>query len=281
MKLKAVFFYLVIFFCLSGSSFGPLFAGVVWETSVEKAFAKAKREGRPIFIDVYADWCGYCKTLKNEIYPRKEVQAELSRFVLLSLDGDRFPNLKRKYSVSGYPTLLFLDRNGSITEKITGMPDSKTVVKTLKKAYEKRDQESDLLASLKKSPEDPKLLLKIGEYYFEGREYPKAADFFYKSFASEFGKDSEPEVRHRALFNLGIAYAEMENYEKTIKTFSLYLDKYPPGTGYAQSAFYYRGLAYKEIGKKFEAKSDLKKALEFTSDPDEKKDIENLLRGLD
>lgn len=67
----------------------------VWETSVEAAFNKAKKEGKPIFIDVYADWCGYCKTLKKEIYPRKEVKQELSRFVLLSLDGDRFPNLRK------------------------------------------------------------------------------------------------------------------------------------------------------------------------------------------
>lgn len=84
-----------LFFTTLSVSTEIIAVGVQWESSVEKAFARAKREGKPIFIDVYADWCGYCKTLKKEIYPKKEVQAELSRFVLLSLDGDRFPNLKK------------------------------------------------------------------------------------------------------------------------------------------------------------------------------------------
>ncbi|PJZ65349.1 DUF3808 domain-containing protein [Leptospira wolffii] len=251
----------------------PISAGAKWETSVQNAFAKAKEEGKPIFIDVYADWCGYCKTLKKEIYPKKEVQAEFSKFVLLSLDGDRFPNLKRKYNVTGYPTLLFLDRNGSLTEKIAGMPDSKMVVKTLKNAYAKRDQESSLLSDLKKDPENNLLLLKMGEYYFEGREYQKSAEYFYKSFASEDPRT--PENKHKALFNLGVAFVELKNWEKAIKSFSLYLDKFPSGS--ARSALYYRGISYKSSGKKEEAKADLTKALELSVNPEEKKEIQDLL----
>ncbi|TGK00213.1 DUF3808 domain-containing protein [Leptospira langatensis] len=253
-----------------------LFSEVKWESSVEGAFTKAKKEGKPIFIDVYADWCGYCKTLKKEIYPKKEVQAELSNFVLLSLDGDRFPNLKRKYQVSGYPTLLFLDKNGSLTEKIAGMPDRRMVVRTLKSAFSKRDQESTLLAQVSKDPENNLLLLKLGEYYFEAKEYQKAAEYFYRSFASEDPRT--PENRHKALFNLGVSFSELKNWEKTIKTFSLYLDKFP--TGSAQAAYYFRGSAYKALGKRSEAESDLKKALELTSNPEEKKEIQDLLRSL-
>ncbi|PJZ25349.1 thiol:disulfide interchange protein [Leptospira hartskeerlii] len=248
----------------------------VWETSVETAFNKAKKEGRPIFIDVYADWCGYCKTLKKEIYPKKEVKQELSKFVLLSLDGDRFPNLKKKYDVTGYPTLLFLDKNGSLTEKIAGMPDHKMVIKTLRSAYSKRDKEVSLLADLEKDPENNLLLLKVGEYYFEAKEYKKAADYFYRSFASEDPR--MPENKHKALFNLGLSFSELKNWEKTIKTFSLYLDKFP--TGHSKAALYYRGGAYSSLGKKAEAKEDLKKALELSSDPEEKKEIQDLLNRL-
>ncbi|MEI7013170.1 thioredoxin family protein [Leptospira licerasiae] len=248
----------------------------VWETSVEAAFNKAKKEGKPIFIDVYADWCGYCKTLKKEIYPRKEVKQELSRFVLLSLDGDRFPNLKKKYDVTGYPTLLFLDKNGSLTEKIAGMPDHKMVIKTLRSAYSKRDKEVSLLADLEKDPENNLLLLKVGEYYFEAKEYKKAADHFYRSFASEDPR--MPENKHKALFNLGLSFSELKNWEKTIKTFSLYLDKFP--TGHSKAALYYRGGAYASLGKKTEAKEDLRKALELSSDPEEKKEIQDLLNRL-
>lgn len=248
----------------------------VWETSVETAFNKAKKEGRPIFIDVYADWCGYCKTLKKEIYPKKEVKQEMSKFVLLSLDGDRFPNLKKKYGVTGYPTLLFLDKNGSLTEKIAGMPDHKMVIRTLRSAYSKRDKEVSLLTDLAKDPENNLLLLKAGEYYFEAKEFKKAADYFYRSFASEDPR--MPENKHKALFNLGLSFSELKNWEKAIKTFSLYLDKFP--TGHSKAALFYRGGAYSSLGKKPEAKEDLKKALELSSDPEEKKEIQDLLNRL-
>ncbi|PJZ69635.1 thiol:disulfide interchange protein [Leptospira perolatii] len=245
---------------------------VLWETSVEEAFQKAKSEGKPIFIDVYADWCGYCKTLKNEIYPRKEVQAELSKFVLLSLDGDRFPNLKRKYDISGYPTLLFLDKNGSLTEKIAGMPDSRMIVRTLKKAYDKRDLEKSLLSKLSKDPSDPKSLFALGEYYFNSRDYKKAAEFFYKTLESDSPRFKDR--KHQALFNLGVTYSAMEQHSKAVKTFSLYIEKFPPGSGFTNLAYYYRGLANKELGKKEEAIQDLDKALELTTDLTEKKEIE-------
>ncbi|TGL57572.1 thioredoxin family protein [Leptospira sarikeiensis] len=268
-------FLKIPFFILLISLSFPVSAEV-WETSVETAFQKAKKEGKPIFIDVYADWCGYCKTLKKEIYPKKEVRKEMSKFVLLSLDGDRFPNLKKKYSVTGYPTLLFLDKNGSLTEKIAGMPDHKMVIRTLQSAYLKRDKEVVLLGELEKDPENNLLLLKIGEYYYEARDYKKSADFFYRSFASEDPRT--PENRHKALFNLGLSFSELKNWEKTIKTFSLYLDKFP--TGRAKAAYYYRGDAHKALGNKKEATEDLKKALELSTDPEEKKEIQDLLNQI-
>ncbi|AVQ12819.1 PF03190 family protein [Leptospira santarosai] len=265
-----VFVLFCIVFC------PPISAEIQWEKSVKTAFEKAKTEGKPIFIDVYADWCGYCKTLKNEIYPKKEVQLELSKFVALSLDGDTFPNLKRKYGIKGYPSILFLDKNGSLIDKITGMPDSKMILKLLKNAYARKNLEKEYLEKLAKDPNGVKTNFQTGVYYFEAKEYTKAVRFFQKAIDTNDTRNTDK--KHDALFNLGISYLEVGNFKSAIATFNSYLSRYPNGD--LSSVLFFRANAYEELNQKEEAKADYKKVLELTTDPEEKRDLQLRIDSL-
>ncbi|APY24941.1 thioredoxin fold domain-containing protein [Leptospira borgpetersenii] len=259
-----------VIFCL------PISAEIQWEKSVKTAFEKAKINGKPIFIDVYADWCGYCKILKNEIYPKKEVQLELSKFVTLSLDGDTFPNLKRKYGIKGYPSILFLDQNGSLIDKITGMPDSKMILKYLKNAYAHRNLEKEYLEKLAKDSNGIKTNFQAGVYYFEAKEYTKAIQFFRKVIDANDTKNTDK--KHDALFNLGISYLEVGNFKFAIATFNSYISRYPNGD--LSSILFFRANAYEELNRKEEAKADYKKVLELTVDPEEKRDLQFRIDSL-
>ncbi|EMO14766.1 PF03190 family protein [Leptospira santarosai str. CBC523] len=265
-----VFVLFCIVFC------PPISAEIQWEKSVKTAFEKAKTEGKPIFIDVYADWCGYCKTLKNEIYPKKEVQLELSKFVALSLDGDTFPNLKRKYGIKGYPSILFLDKNGSLIDKITGMPDSKMILKLLKNAYSRKNLEKEYLEKLAKDPNGVKTNFQTGVYYFEAKEYAKAVRFFQKAIDTDDTRNTDK--KHDALFNLGISYLEVGNFKSAIATFNSYISRYPNGD--LSSVLFFRANAYEELNQKEEAKADYKKVLELTTDPEEKRDLQLRIDSL-
>lgn len=272
--IEILFFWSFVLFCTFFSF--PISAEIQWEKSVQIAFEKARSSGKPIFIDVYADWCSYCKTLKKEIYPKKEVQLELSKFVALSLDGDKFPNLKRKYGIKGYPSILFLDRNGSLIDKITGMPDSKMILKSLKNAYVRRNLENEYLENLTKDPQGIQTNFQAGVYYFEAKEYSKAIQFFQKAIDSNDSKNLEK--KHDALFNLGISYLEIGNFKLAISTFNSYLSKYPNGD--LVSVLFFRANAYEELNLKEEAKADYKKVLELTLDPDEKQDLQMRIDSL-
>ncbi|MFW5756403.1 MAG: thioredoxin family protein [Tangfeifania sp.] len=39
----------------------------------EEALQKAEKEGKPVFLDISASWCGPCKMLKSRTFPNKEV----------------------------------------------------------------------------------------------------------------------------------------------------------------------------------------------------------------
>jgi thioredoxin-related protein len=46
--------------------------GIHWLT-IEEAFAKRQKDPRKIMIDLYTDWCGWCKVMDRETFKNKAV----------------------------------------------------------------------------------------------------------------------------------------------------------------------------------------------------------------
>ena len=46
-----------------------------FEGTLKEALAKAKKEGKFVFFDAYASWCGPCKTMENEVFTDSAVGA--------------------------------------------------------------------------------------------------------------------------------------------------------------------------------------------------------------
>ena len=97
---------------------------VVWR-SWDRGLEEARASGRPILVDVYTDWCGWCRRMKADVYARPEVRAYLAeRFVTVSLNAEGADaashegrsytsrSLAARFGVSGYPTTLFLRADG-------------------------------------------------------------------------------------------------------------------------------------------------------------------------
>ncbi|MBN8472168.1 thioredoxin family protein [Corallococcus exiguus] len=94
----------------------------------EQVLAAAKKEGRPVLIDFFADWCAACKELDRLTYPSSEVitQAEDSRFLTIKIDAtnseDRLDALMEQLGVEGLPTVAFVNPDGTVLTKprVTG-----------------------------------------------------------------------------------------------------------------------------------------------------------------
>jgi thiol:disulfide interchange protein len=94
--------------------------GVSWLLSIDEARAQAAKQDRPIMIDVYTDWCGWCKRLDSETYIDKDVVAKAGEFVSLKLDGDANRSFISDYRVGGFPTILFIDAGGRELHRVKG-----------------------------------------------------------------------------------------------------------------------------------------------------------------
>ncbi len=82
-----------------------------------------------IFIDCYTTWCGPCKWMSANIFTNDTVADFYNRnFLCLKMDMEKGEGkrIARKYGVSAYPTLLFLDHEGNVQERKVGA--SRTVM---------------------------------------------------------------------------------------------------------------------------------------------------------
>ncbi len=98
---------------------------VAWQVNKEpEVLAKALREDKSVVIDVYADWCVACKELDEKTYVVPEVAERLKDFALLKLDFTRsspwVEEMKRKYEITGMPTVIFLEPSGEEIARFTG-----------------------------------------------------------------------------------------------------------------------------------------------------------------
>lgn len=104
-----------------GSPGGSLSDVLPWERDFDAAMVRAGSEGKPVMVDFYTDWCGWCKKLERETYTDRRVQVALAGFIPVKLNADREGReLAARMGVRAYPTLVFLDARGQEIGRIPG-----------------------------------------------------------------------------------------------------------------------------------------------------------------
>lgn len=92
---------------------------------VESAKAKAKAEGKPLFLDFTAAWCAACKEIETHTFPDQRVQAAAGKYVAVKMDmtNDADPAVERVYElfgIRGLPVLVLYDSEGNEAKRFFG-----------------------------------------------------------------------------------------------------------------------------------------------------------------
>ncbi|MCU6176957.1 protein-disulfide reductase DsbD [Citrobacter cronae] len=104
------------------------FTQVASVEALNQALAQAK--GRPVMLDLYADWCVACKEFEKYTFSDPQVQQALGDTVLLQADvtanNAKDVALLKHLQVLGLPTILFFDAEGKEhpEARVTGFMDA-------------------------------------------------------------------------------------------------------------------------------------------------------------
>ena len=97
-------------------------AEVRWETDWNRGFERARREGKPVLVNFYADWCVWCKHLETITFRDQKVAALLASRVVpvaVNIDGN-VQQLIREHRIEAPPTIVVFDPAGAELGRIPG-----------------------------------------------------------------------------------------------------------------------------------------------------------------
>lgn len=128
-----------------------------WAEAVEEA----KKKDKIIFVDAFATWCGPCKVMAKNVFTDRSVGDFYNKnFINLKLDMERGEGLefRKKYPVSAFPTLFYIDYTGEVVQKIRGALKSPDFIKAGKAALGKVDRSGVFAAAYEKGDRSPELI---------------------------------------------------------------------------------------------------------------------------
>jgi thioredoxin:protein disulfide reductase len=115
--------------------------GMTWEEYSDLDLSEAKENGMPVLLDFSADWCIPCLELdRNTWTDPKVIEAtkDITRLKvdLTSFDSPESETLRKKFNISGVPTVVFIRTDGTeATEsRIVGFAPPKEFLDKLKQA---------------------------------------------------------------------------------------------------------------------------------------------------
>ncbi len=97
----------------------------MWLDSPPQALAEAKKRDAYVLVDLYADWCGWCKQLEKKVFSSPEFVAKARSFVLLRVDTDHDEDgamLQALHEASSLPNTLILDPKGCGSARSAATP---------------------------------------------------------------------------------------------------------------------------------------------------------------
>ncbi|KAB8331520.1 redoxin domain-containing protein [Scytonema tolypothrichoides VB-61278] len=86
-------------------------------------FEVALTNGKPSFVEFYADWCTVCQKMAPDIGQLEQQYAGKVNFVMLNVDNTKWLPEMLKYRVDGIPHFVYMNQKGeAIAEAIGDQP---------------------------------------------------------------------------------------------------------------------------------------------------------------
>lgn len=210
-----------------------------------EALTKAANEGKLVFVDFYATWCGPCKQMVEKVFPDEELGKYMNeKFVCLQIEVEKEgwqKEVAERYNVTVLPTLVFFKLDGTVVARLAGAREKAELLNAAKvargeelsfeKLYDRAKSKKDLADMqnlLKQAPEyvgglqgmeAQKWIVRVDKMYNEYVKAKMGPDFINKEDLTIVNRFNKKNVKDDVV---------MEFIAKNLRT---YLEKLGEGPG--------------------------------------------------
>ncbi|MGB5814441.1 MAG: thioredoxin family protein [Thermoanaerobaculia bacterium] len=170
----------------------------LWIADIKQALALADHRDEYLLVDLYADWCHWCKLLEREVFSTHRFKEFASQFVLLRVDtedGGQGTRFVERLGTPSLPTTLILNPRMVKVAEVEGYLPTEKMIEALESqlaAYRALEQ---ALAEFGEG-DDPAILYTLGKE-LQARNDGERATELYRRLLEGPGVTPEQELSAR------------------------------------------------------------------------------------
>ncbi|HVT13880.1 MAG TPA: thioredoxin fold domain-containing protein [Fimbriimonadaceae bacterium] len=256
---------------LMALTLGAFASEINWAKGYEGAKGEAKATGKLLMIDFYTDWCGWCKKLDADVYPDASVVKQSENFIPIKLNAEKDADgirLAKKFNITGYPTILFIDANENLSYKIVGYSPAPQFAASLQKAASSNGAREKFQSALKANPNNFDALVGLATLDAGLGDTATATNLVGR--AAKVAKASQKGALLDAYNAVGDGFQNDEKYDGAVPYFEKAIDPaFPKQAAYARISL---GVCYLSLRENKKAQVVLQQLLKMGKEADEYRD---------
>lgn len=149
------------------------------QLSFEAACKRAAKEHKSVMVDVYTDWCHWCKVLDQKTYTDKAVAAYADEHLIaIKINAEQGDGVAfaQKAAVHGFPTVIFFDEAGAESYRVGGYEPPTKFLTSM--TVGTMGSLSTLEARVEQNPTDARAAFALAERYNSTSNPAKAVELY-------------------------------------------------------------------------------------------------------
>jgi thioredoxin-like negative regulator of GroEL len=253
---------------IATATFALLLAGgpakqpeVKWVRQFDAALKRAHQMKKPLLVDFWAEWCGWCHRLDQTTYVDPVVVKMSEDFVAVKVNTEGTPRevaVARHYDVSSLPTIAFLSPAGRMILRLNGFQGPGQFPRAIEEARERASKIIGWEEDIERDPRHAEALASLGAHLFEVEVYDESRDLLARAVKADRERAADERKRTRML--LGIVHKYNHKYPESEAVLKEGLALQPAGD-YDPKILYVLGRLYAGWGKYDQARAVLNQIL--------------------
>jgi thioredoxin-like negative regulator of GroEL len=228
-----------------------------WVHSLDDARRTAAADHKVIVVDLFTDWCGWCKQMDQTTWGSAAVAAQSDKYVFLKLNAESDPDgiaLQRRFAIESYPMILLLDSEGAEFDRLEGYLPAEQFLAKLERTLKSPDALGNLRDRANRESANLELRLRLGKRLFDRSAVEDASKEFERILAEDPSNKSR--LADSALLYVAICQATAGRTDSALGTLDRLQSAYPDST-FVPNAFLLSGEILMRVGRRDAARARL------------------------